>query len=500
MKVNKSILLALLSSIGLSACGGSAKDEKSRSNDYIGSWLADGYNYAIHIGKNNNEYTLKQYSYTQDYCLVQREVSGYALDELQQIVRLGKGQVIFEFVEPEQSLSPGVMYAKQEALPSHCTNNLTHLAHEKNYRFDADRDFEIFWQTFNEAYIGFEKVNIDWYDIEQEFRARLQLVQNENDLVVLFSQMIEPLEDGHNIVIQTELAADFDASMRANLVSNAVTVYNYASKPTYVERLMDEYVINNGLELPLSYADVTNAEAYIESQLDMYYSNIFNLATTAVNVAGNDHFIWTTLENNIGYILINQMDGYTDAFLNLAADKAAAQTQIDTALIDLQDTQAIIIDVRLNEGGFDESSLVYVSRFLNQSTHLYTKHPGRIEKHQSSFDVWGDPAGELQYLKPVVVLTSETTFSGAEVFTLAMRERANTMIIGERSGGGLSDILFKRVSANIAFGLSNEVYTSPQGEWFERDGIPVDYLVGMPSKAQRENGIDPMLEMILQLF
>ena len=81
-----------------------------------------------------------------------------------------------------------------------------------------------------------------------------------------------------------------------------------------------------------------------------------------------------------------------------------------------------------------------------------------------------------------------------------MRARANTTIVGERSGGGFSDILLKRVSSNIAFGLSNEVYTSPRGEWFELLGVPVDHEVSMPTKAQRESGLDPILQRALELF
>lgn len=312
--------------------------------------------------------------------------------------------------------------------------------------------------------------------------------------------MIERIQDGHNIVVKTELTADFDASMRANLASGEVDVYSYPLKPTYADLLIEEYVQQNNIALPLSNTDKQNAYAYAETQLDLYYANIFNLATTEVHARSNDHFIWTTLENNIGYILINQMDGYTSEFLDLAADKSAAQTQIDEAVAELQDTQAIIIDVRLNEGGFDEVGLVYISRFLSEYTALYSKRAAPIQKREIPLDVWLRPDGEIQYLKPVVVLTSATTFSGAEVFALAMRERANTTIVGERSGGGFSDILLKRVSSNIAFGLSNEVYTSPRGEWFERLGVPVHHEVSMPTKAQRENGLDPMLQRALELF
>lgn len=504
MKRVKNGLLACLYTVGVVACGG-ANNEKVH-DDYIGVWQADGYNYALHIGvsksnaNQNKQYSLKQYSYTQDHCLLQRELAGYSLSELQQIVKLGQGQVVFEFIEPGQSLSPGIRYTKQETLPAACRHNLSAVAHQKNYRFDAERDFDIFWQTFNELYVSFDEANIDWQEIELEFRSRLQLVQNENDLAVHFAQMIERIQDGHNIVVKTELTADFDASMRANLASGEVDVYSYPLKPTYADLLIEEYVQANNIALPLSNTDKQNAYAYAETQLDLYYANIFNLATTEVHARSNDHFIWTTLENNIGYILINQMDGYTSEFLDLAADKSAAQTQIDEAVAELQDTQAIIIDVRLNEGGFDEVGLVYISRFLSEYTALYSKHAAPIQKKEPRLDVWLRPDGEIQYLKPVVVLTSATTFSGAEVFALAMRERANTTLVGERSGGGFSDILLKRVSSNIAFGLSNEVYTSPRDEWFERLGVPVNHEVSMPTKAQRESGIDPILQRALELF
>lgn len=71
-------------------------------------------------------------------------------------------------------------------------------------------------------------------------------------------------------------------------------------------------------------------------------------------------------------------------------------------------------------------------------------------------------------------ISSATTVSAAEIFTLMMRERPNTVLIGERSAGGFSDQLIKTLPHGLLYTISNEYYVSSLGEEFEGVGVPVN--------------------------
>jgi C-terminal processing protease CtpA/Prc len=94
----------------------------------------------------------------------------------------------------------------------------------------------------------------------------------------------------------------------------------------------------------------------------------------------------------------------------------------------------------------------------------------------------------------VAVMTSASTYSAAETFAMSMRQRANTVLIGEATAGGFSDGLNKSLPHGTIFSLSNEFYLTPDNEEFEGVGVPVDIEQAFFTLEQREQGIDLGLE------
>ena len=104
------------------------------------------------------------------------------------------------------------------------------------------------------------------------------------------------------------------------------------------------------------------------------------------------------------------------------------------------------------------------------------------------------------YTKPVILLTSASTVSAAEVFVLIMRNFDNVVIVGEPTQGAFSDALEKILPNGIAFSLSNEQYRSVDEEWFERSGIPVDVEVPVFTRSQRDNLEDHAIEAAVSIL
>ena len=98
------------------------------------------------------------------------------------------------------------------------------------------------------------------------------------------------------------------------------------------------------------------------------------------------------------------------------------------------------------------------------------------------------------YLKPTAVLVSGDTVSAAEVFTIAISSLPQVTIIGEPTAGALSDVLVKRLTSDILFGISNETYTDTQGKNYEGIGISPDIAVPFATIQERQGGYDGGLD------
>src|SRR5688572_18928243 len=57
--------------------------------------------------------------------------------------------------------------------------------------------FESLWETFDETYSYFEHKHIDWQASHDEFRPRVDQIEDEAAFVGLIHQMLAPLRDIH---------------------------------------------------------------------------------------------------------------------------------------------------------------------------------------------------------------------------------------------------------------------------------------------------------------
>ena len=131
------------------------------------------------------------------------------------------------------------------------------------------------------------------------------------------------------------------------------------------------------------------------------------------------------LDGNIGYVKFN---GFFD--VDTCAPTASA------AMNFIAGTRALIVDLRENGGG-SPAMVAYVSSYLfSTRTHLndlWERRTGKTEEYWTRDDVPGRRFGGE---KPVYVLTSAQTFSGAEEFAYNLKSLKRATIVGETTGGG----------------------------------------------------------------
>ena len=141
------------------------------------------------------------------------------------------------------------------------------------------------------------------------------------------------------------------------------------------------------------------------------------------------------LKGNIGYIRFSYF-----ADPELAYDTAASVMRF------VGNTDAVIIDLRYNNGGHLEMAQFLASYFFSSEKdqllfdYYYNEDGKRIQRGQ-----WVLPGlpGKRMVDKPVYILTGSTSFSSAEWFSYAMKKLGRATLIGERTAGGAHPVARK---------------------------------------------------------
>jgi hypothetical protein len=175
------------------------------------------------------------------------------------------------------------------------------------------------------------------------------------------------------------------------------------------------------------------------------------------------------LPGNVGYLEIRSFGFDTADVSSVAAN----------AFNLLGNTDALIIDMRRNGGG-SPHMVAQVSSYLfgPEPVHLnslYWRPDNRTDDFYTSRTVAGTRYGPD---RPVYVLTSRNTFSGAEEFTYNLQTRKRATIVGDTTGGGAHPGGPRRVTDYFAVWVPSGRAINPitKTNW-ERVGVRPDIAV-----------------------
>jgi C-terminal processing protease CtpA/Prc len=148
------------------------------------------------------------------------------------------------------------------------------------------------------------------------------------------------------------------------------------------------------------------------------------------------------LPGNVGYLKFNMF-----------ADTDFCAPTASEAMTKLADTRALIIDLRDNGGG-SPGMVAFVSSYLfDKRTHLNDLWTRRTNETKQFWTRDTLPGRRFGGTKPVYVLTSAHTFSGAEEFTYNLKNLKRATIIGEVTGGGAHPVAGHRIDEHFMIGV-----------------------------------------------
>lgn len=179
------------------------------------------------------------------------------------------------------------------------------------------------------------------------------------------------------------------------------------------------------------------------------------------------------LQGNLGYIKFN---GFMD--------RALAQRAIDSAFHFVAETRGLIFDIRDNGGGSPDTVRAVCSYLFKDKTHLNSLF---FRSGNETVDFFTEPvSGPLYADKPVWVLVSKRTGSGAEEFAYNLQTRKRATIIGQSTWGGANPGGNVRLNDHFAMFVPTGMAINPvtKKNW-EGTGVIPDVVTGVGNELDK---------------
>jgi hypothetical protein len=320
--------------------------------------------------------------------------------------------------------------------------------------------FRYFCSVFENDYAFFDHRNVNWSSICSRVRSRVHADSSPEELLQVFGDLIAPLKDNHVVVSdgQRTLVSEKLAEVKQLIANELGLIGHKIGDPPNVKIIgrfvQQEFLGSRGRQ------------------------------------AGNGSVHWGMLDNGVAYLNVIRLFGLADTDAARTAndlparrpefarfleeDLAAMDGILDVALQDIASASALVLDVRLNGGGFDKLGMMIANRLTDRKRLAFTKHARNADGFTERQEFHIEPSGKAGFAGPVYLLTSARTASAGDVFALCMRNVPQVTIVGQPSTGILSDNLRKHLPNGWYTSISNEYYCSADGQLFEGPGVPVD--------------------------
>ncbi|RZK67611.1 MAG: hypothetical protein EOO95_02415 [Pedobacter sp.] len=341
------------------------------------------------------------------------------------------------------------MLEKIEELPKSIEGNFAG-AEDPNYNFD------VFWNMMNENYPFFKERKMDWSGIRDKYQRKS--IKSENQLRRILKKIILQLNDGHTTLVIPKKNGAFPhyrASNRTAILEDKI-LERYVKTPTR----FGTSIKGNGL---LNHGTTSNNIGYIQINNMLFFSDNYKNPKA---LSGYDYL----------FDYLNASESNPQHFED---ERKGIRRIMEKIIEELQETNAIIIDLRFNSGGYDLVSLEILRCFITEETTLYSKKV-KLPDGYTEPQFFSILPADKTYSKPVFLLTSHQTASAPEILALGSMAVKNITSIGSNSEGIFSDILEKKLPNGWILNLSNEVYQNMDGVCYESLGVPPNIEINYP--------------------
>lgn len=303
-------------------------------------------------------------------------------------------------------------------------------------------NLEALWRIIDEHYCfhDYKKatIGLDWDEVHARYSLRMNDKMTNRQMFEVLCDMLSELRDGH-VNIFTSFDTGREWSWQEDYPANV--------SDTLLRRYLGtDYKMSNGMQ-------------------------------------------YRVLDDNIGYVRYSSFGNDVGA------------SNLESMLVTLAPCRGLIIDIRNNGGGLVTTAQELAARFTNEEMVVgYIQH--KTGKGRNDFSKMEEqrlsPSSGRRWQKKVAVLTNRGVFSAANEFVKYMKCFPNTIVVGDRTGGG-SGMPF---SSQLPCGWSVRFSACPM---YDRDkqhtefGIDPDYAVSL-TDDDFARGVDTIIEAARKLL
>ena len=311
--------------------------------------------------------------------------------------------------------------------------------------------FEQVWNLYDTSYSGFIHKDIDWDKLYSIYQPQINENTSESELFTVIGDMLRHLNDNHVQVSIEEPLQHFSAGLFGYLIG----------------------------------------DIGIDSTLTILYSNpvLENYFKKGLHTL--NHFSYGWLKDSIGYFHFSE-------FKNIEETKK----NMDTIIHFFSSSKALIVDVRRNLGGEEEVVKAIADYFADKKRKYmitsYKNGPGHNDFTDKT--IWYvEPNKSINYLKPVILLIDNSSFSGAETFSMAMREIPHVTLVGDNTSGAYADCRWIVLSNGWNVCVPYSFHRDKNGFCWEGIGMSPDYYIKTDLKKPIKEK-DDLIEFALKLI
>lgn len=317
----------------------------------------------------------------------------------------------------------------------------------ENFENTPSQNFEMFSNDFRRMYGAFDAKNLNWDSLTCVYSSRVSDDISTQELFGILTEMLHELNDGH---------ADIWAVNHGYFRS-----WNRRNKPFFKGR--------DGMNMN----DVVILQNVIRTH---YLNNNFRSGSYSGWL-----FFYGTINydgKQVGYICIPTFNifDFPNDFIQQAVDEFN------------NDVEAVIIDLRFNQGGRTEAFVSLHNRFGSEEK-MYLKSKFRNGPGLNDFNQiqehWVRPHSTSLKNKPIAILTNAYTASSSDHFVVAMKTQPNVICVGDTTCGAFSAVLERilpngwkyRLGSQVVYGPDGEYLQDSRGKYLEGIGIAPDFYV-----------------------
>lgn len=208
---------------------------------------------------------------------------------------------------------------------------------------------------------------------------------------------------------------------------------------------------------------------------------------------------WYAVQENYGFEKVKILNGNIGYMkLNLFQPIDWVRPTIDASMGFVANTNALIIDLINNGGGYSPSDAYLASYFFDEEPTLWSSSYDRPTNETDSVYTFQDVGGEQRYLnKPVFILVGENTFSLGEKFAYGMKHFGKATIVGQTSAGAAHAIDFLELNDNylIQIPVEYDIHPVTKTDW-EGTGVVPDITTpeDQALRTAHLNALDRLIE------